>query len=107
MRIIAQRMAKEYKVSYALVEYMITYESSWRPKAEGDMNQTCKRTGRPVRARGILQLTECYWGHIPDSCAFDVACALKVSLPKIKDKKTCMSQWTTCRNYFSKGLASL
>ena len=100
MQDIAYRMAKEYKVPYALVEYMVAGESSWRPKALGDMNQTCKRTGKPIRARGILQLTECYWGHITDVCAFDVACALKVSLPLMAKKETCMREWSTCRRYY-------
>ena len=97
----ARRLAAEYGVPFYLLDYIITNETHWKPHAVGDMDITCKRTGKPVRARGIMQLTECWYSHVPDACAFDTECALRVALPLIAKKHTCMSQWTTCRRYYS------
>ena len=99
-RTIAKQLALEYGVSFALVDYVITHESSWRPKAIGDMNSTCRKTGKPVRARGYFQLTECWYGHVSDACAFDLKCAAKIALPLIKNRSSCMSQFSTCRRYY-------
>jgi hypothetical protein len=93
------RYAFKYDVDEDRLRYIVFAESSNNPLAVGDMNITCKRTGLPVRARGILQLTECYYPDIPDSCAFDPECSLKEVIHLIKDDVTCKSQWTTCRNY--------
>lgn len=91
---IIDEKALQYGVSAELVHYIIKKESNYNPKALGDMNIICKRTGLPVRARGILQITECYYPEIPDSCTFDVECSLDKMLPIMK--KDCESQWSTC-----------
>lgn len=96
--------SKKYDVPRAVLDYIISNESSYRKDAVGDMDIICKRTGKPVRARGILQITECYYPNIPDECAFDVECSLEKMILLIKDENTCRSQWTTCRNYFNQGL---
>lgn len=87
--------ALQYGVSAELVHYIVKKESGYNTKAVGDMNITCKRTGLPVRARGILQITECWYPNISDKCAFDVECSLDKMLPIMKTD--CESQWTTCR----------
>lgn len=90
-----------YGVSKAKLEYIILGESGGNPFLTGDMNIICKRTGKPVRSRGIIQISECYYPEISDECAYTVECALDKMILLIKDDKTCKSQWTTCRNYFS------
>lgn len=86
--------ALQYNVSAELVHYIVKKESQYNPNAVGDMNLICERTGRPVRARGILQITECWYPDVSDTCAFDVECSLDKMLPIMKTD--CESQWTTC-----------
>lgn len=86
--------ALQYNVSAELVHYIVKKESQYNPKAVGDMNLICERTGRPVRARGILQITECWYPDVSDECAFDVTCSLDRMLPVMKTD--CESQWSTC-----------
>jgi len=93
--------SKEYKVPFERLDYIVSNESSYNEKALGDMNITCPRNGQPVRSRGILQISTCYYPEIPDSCAFDSECALATMIQKIKDYKACKSQWTTCRAYYN------
>lgn len=93
--------AKEYNVPLDRLHYIVKNESSYKETALGDMNITCPRNGQPVRSRGILQISTCWYPQIPDSCAFDSECALATMIEKIKDPKTCKSQWSTCRAYYN------
>ncbi len=90
----------KYDVPRAKLDYIVLHESSYKENAVGDMDIICKRTGLPVRARGILQITECYYPEIPDSCAFNAQCSLEKMILLIKDERVCASQWTTCRDYY-------
>jgi len=95
--------ADKYKVDRDLAHYIAKNESQYNPKAIGDMSITCKRTGSPVRARGVYQITECFYPEISDAEAFDADSNIKIAMQIIaKGKSTCMSQFTTCRNYYSK-----
>ena len=91
---IIDEKALQYGVSAELVHYIVKKESQYNPKAVGDMNLICERTGKPVRARGILQITECWYPDVSDACAFDATCSLDRMLPVMK--KDCESQWSTC-----------
>lgn len=93
--------SEKYDVPRAKLDYIVKNESQYKESAIGDMNLTCRRTGLPVRARGILQITECYYPEISDECAFDMHCSLDKMILLIKDDKTCYTQWTTCRNYLN------
>lgn len=93
--------AREYNVPLDRLNYIVTKESQWNEKAVGDMDITCKRTGEPVRARGLLQITECYYPEISDECAFDAECSLDKMIKLIANDETCYSQWTTCRNFLT------
>jgi len=95
----------EYGVSKDLVIYIVEHESGYDQYSLGDMTITCKKRdspnyGKPVRARGILQFTDCYYPEVSDSEAFDPLWSLDKALPMIADKKTCLAQWTTCRDYY-------
>ena len=96
----AAQLADEHDVDYELVEFIIHHESSWNPYSIGDLDINCTRTDRPVYARGILQITECYWPDITNVQAFDPYWALQWDIPKMADKETCKRLWTACRCYF-------
>jgi len=88
-------------VSPELVLYMAENESHFRLQAIGDMDITCPHTGKPVRSRGIFQISECWYPEITDQEAFSLASSTAFALSHIKkSKQWCMSQWTTCRAYF-------
>lgn len=104
------------KVSLALgsdnperVDYIINNESQYDPTQIGDMNLICPigpNKGKPVRARGWFQITECYHPEVSDAQAFDYIWALKWSIPKINNEKTCKIEWTACRwHYDGKDIA--
>lgn len=99
-KMMIQSYAEKYGVKIEILTYIVERESGYNPNAIGDMNIICKRTGLPVRARGILQITECYYPEISDECAFDIKCSFDSMLPIMQDIEKCKSQWTTCRDYY-------
>lgn len=95
--------AKIAGVHVAKVDHMAEHESHYNTKAVGDMNITCERTGKPVRARGIFQITECFHPEVSDEQAFDYKWATAWALNIIAhSKKDCISQWATCASWYSK-----
>lgn len=98
--------ADEFGVSQELAHYVAFNESSYNPQAVGDMNITCndKRSpnyGKPVRARGIMQLTDCWYYGVSDEEAFDAETNIKIGMAVIaKGRTTCISQFSTCREYY-------
>lgn len=93
--------ADKYGVDKKLAHYIVKNESQYNPELVGDMGITCKRTGKPVRARGLVQITECYYPEVTDEQAFNPNFNLEFGMELIKNKKTCISQFTTCRNYYN------
>jgi len=94
--------ADEFGVDQELAHHIAFGESGYNPQAIGDMNITCPMTGKPVRARGVMQITECYYPHISDEEAFDAETNIKIAMAVIaKGRTTCISQFTTCRNYYN------
>lgn len=95
--------AKKNGVPDKLAHYVVEKESHYNPDETGDMEITCKtgiNKGQPVRARGLVQITDCYYPEVTDEQAFDPNFNLEFGMKLMKDKKTCMSQFTTCRNYY-------
>lgn len=84
-----------------LARFVWEHEGNGNQFAEGDLNIICKRTGKPVRARGVWQITECYHPEVSDECAFNVECATKIVTPWLLNKRICLSQFSTCRSYYS------
>lgn len=62
------------------------------------MNIVCERTGKPVRARGLWQWTECYHPEISDECAYDVYCSTVSFFEYVKGKPKRLKEWTVYRN---------
>jgi hypothetical protein len=80
---------------------MARKESTMNPTAIGDMDIVCPETGKPFRSRGLYQLSECYYGHIPDPVAFDPKKNMREAMKIISQgKERCMSQFTSCRKYY-------
>ena len=94
--------ADQFGVSQELAHHIAFGESGYNPLAVGDMNITCPSTGKPVRARGVMQITECYYPQVSDEEAFDAETNIKIAMEVIaRGKSTCISQFTTCRNYYN------
>ncbi len=87
-------------LSLEMLNYLVDGESGYDPKSLGDLDITCKRTGKPVYARGLLQWTRCFHPEISDDHAFDPDISLELALPSLRDKATCMKEWTVCRKYY-------
>ena len=95
--------ANKYNIDQKLAHYIVSNESKYKPNAVGDMSITCRsgvNKGLPVRARGLVQITQCYYPNITDKQAFDPVFSLKFGMKLMADKKTCMSQFSTCRRYY-------
>jgi soluble lytic murein transglycosylase-like protein len=79
--------ADEFGVDQELAHHIAFGESGYNPNAIGDMNITCPSTGLPVRARGVMQLTECWYGHVSDEEAFDAETNIKVELHAFRNSQ--------------------
>lgn len=90
--------ADMWGVSSHLMLYIVENESSFNKDAVGDMHIACPMTGEPVRARGPVQITECYYPQVSDEDAFDWDYSLNFLAKKLSEGKC--SEWTTCRNYY-------
>ncbi len=97
LQALAVVIAKEKGVSAELLSTIVSRESQWNEKAVGDMGISCPTTGKPVRARGLMQITECYHGEISDDEAFDAEFALNWGAKKLKEGQ-CKKEFSTCRN---------
>lgn len=78
--------------------HVLENEGGYFPTEDGDMDLICRRTGKPVRARGPWQITECYYPQVPDEVTDD----FKKSTDYVFDNGllkdgTCQSQFSTCR----------
>lgn len=99
--------ATEFGVSQELAHYIADNESRYDPKAVGDKYITCpnkrsKYYGQPVYARGVYQLTRCYYPDIKDEDAFDAEKNIKIAMQQIaKGKSNCQNQFSTCRDYYN------
>lgn len=91
----ATKQAIRAQISPDVVLHIIQHESNWNTEAEGDMNRICSRTGRAIRARGLVQITECYYPNISDVDAFNPKFAINFLISKLREGE-CRSQWSTC-----------
>ncbi len=92
--------AKKNGVDEKLAHYVVENESHYNSDAVGDLHTKCGSTGKPVRARGLVQITTCYYPQVTDEQAFDPNFNLDFGMKLMKDKKTCISQFSTCRDYY-------
>lgn len=91
------RYALKWSIPRKELEYIIEHESNFNPLAIGDMDRHCRRTGRPVRAKGLSQITDCFHEEISDAQAFNSEFAINF-LAENLSKGHCY-EWTVCRNW--------
>lgn len=90
--------AKEYGIPVSRALHVIEAESGYSPENVGDMDIPCKRTGKPVRARGAWQLTECWYPQVSDEVAFDFKKSTDYVFEKgLLKEGVCQSQFSTCK----------
>lgn len=94
----AVQKARENGIPVERALYIIEHEGGYFNTEDGDMDLICKRTGKPVRARGPWQITECYYPQVPDETTDD----FKKSTDYVFDngllkEGTCQSQFSTCK----------
>lgn len=53
------------------MHHIIFRESTYNVNAEGDLDLICERTGESVYARGLVQITRCWFPEVSDEQAFD------------------------------------
>lgn len=98
--------AEKHGVENELAHYIIKGESTYNPEAKGDLNIICNNprsphNGQPVYARGLGQLTRCYYPEVSDEEAFNAKTNLDITMGIIaKGKEVCEQQFTTCREYY-------
>ena len=91
-------MATKYNVSEDTMHAIVKGESQYNDMTrDGDMNITCARTGLPVRARGLVQITECYFPEITDEEARHVPYAIEF-LAKNMSEGLGVMLWSTHPN---------
>lgn len=82
-----------------LVHAVLKGESKYRVDVrDGDMGIKCPvgvNKGKPVRARGVGQITECYHPEVSDAQAYDPIFAIQWVVNKIADGK-CAKEFSTC-----------
>lgn len=97
--------AGQYGVDTNLAFYIVEHESGYDKTVVGDMNIKCPvgpYKGKPVMARGIWQITRCYFPEITDEQAFDPDWSTQFAMEKLSQgKETCKMLWTTCRWYYN------
>lgn len=92
--------------SSTVAMYVSREESHLIATSTGDMDIICKykrspNYGKPVRAKGIWQITDCYHPEITDKQAYDVIWSTAWALPRIASTSECTKEWTTCRTYYN------
>ena len=98
--------ATKYGVSQDLAHYIAVNESHYKPNEVGDENITCRAQNSPykgqaVYARGVYQITRCYHPQVTDAQAFDPEYNIEYAMKLIaKGRSTCISQFSTCRDYY-------
>ncbi len=94
LQALAFSIAESHGVSAELLSTIVSRESQWNVKAVGDMQLVCPKTGKPVRAKGLMQITDCYWPDISDDEAFDPTFALTWAAEKLANGECKL--WSTC-----------
>ncbi len=97
LQALATTIAEKRGVSAELLQTIVSRESQWNVKAVGDMQLVCPKTGKPVRARGALQITECYHPEISDAEAFDAEFSLNWGAKQLANGQ-CKKEFSTCKD---------
>lgn len=90
--------AKENNIPVERAVYVIEHEGGYFNTEDGDMNLTCARTGKPIRARGPWQITECYYPQVPDEVTDDFKKSTDYVFENgLLKEGVCQKQFSTCK----------
>ncbi len=92
------RYSQLYSQPLWVIKHIVDHESMASTTKIGDMTIICPvgiNKGKPVRARGVIQITECYHPEITDEEAFDPNFSLNY-LGSELSKGKCKAEWSTC-----------
>src|SRR5574343_477010 len=81
--------ANKHGINVSLAQYVVSNESQYDINNIGDMDIICKtgpNKGKPVRARGLMQITDCYYPEVTDEQAFNPDFNLEFGMKLMKDK---------------------
>jgi hypothetical protein len=95
------RVALEHNIASTTLFNLAMGESSLDPLKEGDMGVLCPigvNKDKPIRAKGLVQITDCYQPEITDEQAFNPDWALNWAADKIA-KGEAWKTWTLCNCY--------
>lgn len=76
--------AISYGVDPELALFIVTKESGWNPRAEGDTHLTCPRTGKRQVSRGLFQINDCWNPDVPTAWAFSVPSSTRWAMPRLR-----------------------
>lgn len=92
----ARNVARQTGISEELFIRILLDESGASSTVIGDMNKICKKgpnKGKPVRARGAWQITECHWPEITDEQAFNPIWSTSWAAERFQEGR--VDIWTT------------
>jgi hypothetical protein len=94
-----EEVSLKYEIASTTLTNLLMEESSLNPDIkDGDMDVTCVTTQKPVRARGLAQITECYHPEVSDAEAYDVDFALNWTAKEIANH-TAWREHQVCNCY--------
>ena len=93
-------VAKQHNVDPQLALFIVRRESNFNPNVIGDGDKVCKRTGKPIRSRGLFQINDCVWPEISDEEAFSVVSSTIWAMPKLKEKPKIWSTYKFCKLWY-------
>lgn len=89
-----EKQAIQSNIDPRMALHVAKAESSFNRYAVGDGHLTCKRTGLPIRSRGIWQINDCAHPTVTDEQAFDVVWSTEWAMKEMQ-KNGCRI-WSTC-----------
>ena len=95
------RVAMSHRIATTSLFNLVMGESGLVPSKVGDMKYLCTsgvNLGKPIRAKGLVQITDCYEPTITDAQAFDPDWALNWAADKIV-KGEAWKTWTVANCY--------
>jgi len=89
-----EKEAVENGVDPQMALHVAKNESGYNQYVVGDKHLTCKKTGKPIRSRGVWQINDCAHPTVTDEQAFDVVWSTEWTMKEMK-KNSCKI-WSTC-----------
>jgi len=91
---IIKAKSAEYGVDPIIPIVIIQNESQYDPKAKGDKNYVCERTGEIAPSHGLVQINECWHPEVTLEQAHDVEFAVEFLVKALSEGKCKL--WSTC-----------